>query len=85
MPEEEVAGEGEAGEEARTSEGFPRPGIVRLLEPHPSVEHRQRQRDAPEGARERPDPLRGGEPHEDRREAERDRAGDERDQRGCRP
>ena len=41
---------------ARTSEGFPRPGIVRLLEPHPSVEHRQRQRDAPEGAGERPDP-----------------------------
>ena len=77
MPEEQIAGEGEARQDRRDAEAPGRRG-ARFAQPHPGVKGGQRQGDAPERAGERPDV---GQSHEDRRNAHRQGADDERGER----
>ena len=73
MPEEKVAGEGGAGQHGGAAERRPRGDAgLPVLQPHPGVEHRQGEGDAPEGAGEGPD-IGGREAHEDRRDPHGDR------------
>ncbi len=73
VPEEEVAGESQPRQDRGLGEPLGR-RLPPLGEAHPGVEQRQRQRDTPEGARERSDV---GEADENRRNAHRDRARDQ--------
>jgi hypothetical protein len=73
VPEEQIAGEGEAGENVGAADP-PVGRLARFGEFDPRPKQRQRQRDAPESACERPNV---GEADENRRYAHRQSPGDE--------